>query len=145
MEKVALPKDMDSFELFSMSELDSKFFLDQLSTSRVSADGSDSKPSNLAFLCTSSDLASPTPGQCPNDSNVQEVKKSQLLVPPQCKSSTPYFLFQKQEKNVYFEQSYNDLTASQMSWDQSLINPASNSPKLCMELSALENAEGLNV
>ncbi|XP_061779463.1 uncharacterized protein [Nerophis lumbriciformis] len=144
MEKVCPPKDMDSFEVFSPSELDSKFFGDQLSTSRVSADGSDSKPYNVAFLCTSSDLASPTPGQCPNDSNVQ-AKKSQLLVPPQCKSSTPYLLLQKQEKDAYFDQSYNDLTASQMSWDQSLIKPASNSPKLCMELSALENVEGLNV
>nr|XP_057938232.1 uncharacterized protein si:ch73-303b9.1 [Doryrhamphus excisus] len=142
MEKVYPLKDMSSFECFSPSELDRKFFgeqslpsLDQLS---ISANGSDFKPPILASLCVPSDLASPTQASSLSDLNTQDAENCHLRVPLQGKSSTPYILLQKQKAVARIDQSYNDLTTSQMSWDVSLIKSENNSPKLFMDSSALE-------
>ncbi|XP_044026342.1 uncharacterized protein si:ch73-303b9.1 [Siniperca chuatsi] len=152
MEKPFVIKDMKSFECSSPSELDRKFFgeqsllsalsLEQLSTSRASnetvADGSDTKLSILASLCLSSDPISPSQAFSMNSLNAQETDNCHLAVPLQGKSSTPHMLLQKQKKAAYFDQSYSDLTASQMSWDVSLIKPESTSPRPCMESCTLE-------
>lgn len=143
---------MKSFECSSPWELDRKFFgeqsllsalsLEQLSTSRASnntgADGSEARLSILASLCLSSDPISPSQAFSMNSLNVQETDNCHLAVPLQGKSSTPHMLLQKQKTTACFDQSYSDLTASQMSWDVSLIKPESNSPKPCMESSTLE-------
>lgn len=143
---------MRSFELSSPSELDRKFWgeqsllsalsLEQLSISRVSndtvADGSDSKLSVLASLCLSSDPISPSLASTMKNLNTQETDTCHLAVPLQGKSSTPHMLFQRQKKAACFDQSDSDLTASQMSWDVSLIK-SENSPKPGMESSALES------
>lgn len=140
---------MKSFECSSPAELDRKFFgeqsllsalsLEQLSISRVSndtvADGSDGRLSILASLCLSSDPNSPSQAFSINSLNTQETDNCHLAVPLQGKSSTPHMLLQK-PKEAACDQSYSDLT--QMAWDVSLIKPESNSPKTCMESSALE-------
>ncbi|KAG7494218.1 hypothetical protein JOB18_026300 [Solea senegalensis] len=152
MEKVSVIADMKTFECSSPSELDRRFFeeqslmsalsLEQLSTSRVSnemvADRSDAKTSSLAFLCVSSDPVSSPQTTSMNNLNTQERDGCHLAVPLQGKSSTPCMLLQKQKKSTFFDQSYCDLTASQMSWDVSLIKSESNSPKPFTESSALE-------
>lgn len=143
---------MSSFEYFSPSELDRKFFgdqslpsamsMEQLSTSRASndtlADGSDSKLSILAALCAASDPISPSPASSLSGLNAQETDNCHLAVPLQGKSSTPYILLPKQKKAACFDQSYSDFATSQMSWDVSLIKSETSSPKLCMESNALE-------
>lgn len=142
---------MKSFECSSPSELDRKFFgeqsllsalsLEQLSTSRVSndttADGSDTKLSG-ASLCLSSDTISPRPGFSLNSLNAQEADTCYLVVPLQGKSSTPHVILQKPKQAACFDQSYSDLTASQMSWDVSLIKSDGNSPRLNVESCTLE-------
>ncbi len=139
---------MRSFEFSTPSELDRKFFeeqsllsalsLEQLSTSRASndtvADKSDTRLSILASLCLSSDCISPSQAFSVSSSNAQETD-NYLAVPLQGNSSTPCICLQKQKKAVCLDQLY---TASQMSWDVSLIKPESNSPKPRMESSALE-------
>lgn len=143
--------DMKSFECSSPSELDRKFLgeqsllsallLEQLSTSRASndtmADGSDTRPSILASLCLSSDSISPSRAFSVNSLNAQETENCLLAVPLQGKSSTPYMLLKKQKKAACVDQLNSDLTVSHMSWDVSLIK-SENSPKSCMEFSALE-------
>lgn len=145
--------DRKSFECSSPSELDRKFFgeqsllsalsLEQLSTSRASndtlADGSDARLSILASLCLSSDPISSPQVFSVNSLNTQETENCQLTVPLQGKSSTPYIVLQKRKPTACFDQSCPDLGASQMSWDVSLIKSESNSPKPCMESSALES------
>lgn len=142
---------MKSFECSSLSELDRKFFgeqslpsalsLEQLSTSRVSndtaADGSDCRPSIPALLSLSSDPISPSLGSSMPTMTTQGTG-CHLAVPLQGKSSTPQVLFRRQEKAAGFDRSYGDLTASQMSWDVSLIK-SDNSPKLGLESSALDS------
>lgn len=144
---------MKSFECSSPSELDRKFLgeqsllsalsLEQLSTSRVSnetvADGSDARLSTLAVLCLSSDPIPSPQAILMNSLNTQETDNCNLAVPLQGKSSTPYILLQKQKKAACFDQSFSDLTSSQMSWDVSLIKSENNSPKPCIESSALES------
>ncbi|XP_028431510.1 uncharacterized protein LOC114554106 [Perca flavescens] len=143
-------RDMKSFECSSPSELDRKFFgersllsallLHQLSTSRASndtmADGSDTRVS-VASLCMSSEPISPSETFSMNNLSAQETGNCHLAVPLQGKSSTPQVPLQKQKKPACFDHSYSDLTASQMSWDVSLIK-SENSPKPGMESSALE-------
>lgn len=143
---------MRSFECSSPSELDRKFFeeqsllsalsLEQLSTSRVSndtvADGSDARLSILASFCLSSDVGSPSQAYSMSSLNTQDTDNCHLVVPLQGMSSTPQVLLQKPKGAAFFDQLNNDLTASQMSWDVSLIKPESNSPKLFVESSALE-------
>ncbi|KAF1391188.1 hypothetical protein PFLUV_G00039330 [Perca fluviatilis] len=143
-------KDMKSFECSSPSELDRKFFgersllsallLHQLSTSRASndtmANGSDTRLS-VASLCLSSEPVSPSETFSMNNLSAQENGNCHLAVPLQGKSSTPQMPLQKQKKPACFDHSYSDLTASQMSWDVSLIK-SENSPKPGMESSALE-------
>ncbi|XP_075953090.1 uncharacterized protein LOC142955459 [Anarhichas minor] len=151
MEKAFVTKDMKSFEYASPSELDRKFLgeqslpsallLEQLSTSRASndmtADGSDPRLSILASLCLSSDPISPSPAFSMRNLNTQETHNCHLAVPLQANSSTPHVLLGKPKKAAGFDRSYGDLTASEMSWDVSLIK-SENSPKPCLESSALE-------
>lgn len=134
--------DMKSFECSSPSELDRKFFgehsllsalsLEQLSTSRASndtlADGSEARLSILASLCLSSDPLTSPQGLSVNSLSTQDTDNCHLAVPSQGKSSTPYMLLQK-KKVACFDQSCNDLGASQISWDLSLIKSENNSPK----------------
>lgn len=143
---------MRSFECSSPSELDRKFFeeqsllsalsLEQLSTSRVSndtvADGSDARLSILASFCLSSDVGSPSQAYSMSGLNAQDTDNCHLVVPLQGMSSTPQVLLQKPKGAAFFDQLNNDLSASQMSWDVSLIKPESNSPKLFVESSAME-------
>ena len=143
---------MKSFDCSSPSEFDRKFFgeqsllsalsLEQLSTSKASndtvADGSDSRKSVLASLCLSSDTISPCQGFSLYSSNAQEPDGCSLSVPLQGKFSTPHILVQKPKSSACFDQSYSDLTASQISWDVSLIKPESNSPSFNMESSTRE-------
>lgn len=145
--------DWKSFECSSPSELDRKFFgeqsllsalsLEQLSTSRTSndtlADGSDARLSILASLCLSSDPITSPPAFSTNSLNTQETENGQLTIPLQGKSSTPYIILQKRKQAACFDQSCPDLGASQMSWDVSLIKSENNSPKPCLESSALES------
>nr|XP_046240783.1 uncharacterized protein si:ch73-303b9.1 [Scatophagus argus] len=152
MEKALVNIDMRSFEYSSPSALDRRFFeeqsllsalsLEQMSTSRASidteADGSDAKLSIQASFCLSLDPFSPPPTFSMSSLNAQETDNCHLAVPSQGKFSTPQVLFQKQKKAACFDQLYSDLTATQMSWDVSLIKPESNSPKPSMESSALE-------
>nr|XP_049588554.1 uncharacterized protein si:ch73-303b9.1 [Syngnathus scovelli] len=148
MDKSVL-KDMSSFDSYSPSELDRKFFgeqslpsglsLGQTSRSSVSSDclidGSDVKALEQTSLSMLTDPASQSQASSPNDLSSQGSEKCPL--PFQGKSSTPYIFMQKQ-KNVSFDQSYSDLTASRMFLDVSMINSTSNSPKLCTESSTLE-------
>lgn len=142
---------MKSFECSSPSELDRKFLVEnsllsavlspeQLPTSRASnetvAEGSDPKLSTLSSLYLSSEAISPSLSFSYN----KEIDNYRLAVPLQGKSSTPHMFLQKQKKPACFDQSYSDLSASQMSWEVSLIRPDSNSPRSCMESSALEQA-----
>lgn len=138
---------MKSFECSSPSELDRKFFgepsllsalsLEQLSASRVSndttADGSDTKLSVGPPLCLSSDATSPCPGFSLSSLSTQEPDSGYLVVPLQGKSSTPHIILQKPKQAVCFDQSYSDLTASQISWDVSVIKSEGNSPRLHVE------------
>lgn len=143
--------DLKSFQCSSPSEFDKKFFgeqsllaalsLDQLSTSKVScdpaADWSDSKASMLASLCLS-DIVSPCLGLPLHGSTAQEADAcNKLSVPVQAKISTPQILLQKPKNAACFDQSYGDLTASQTSWDVSLIK-AENSPMFCTESNSQE-------
>ncbi|XP_061146999.1 uncharacterized protein si:ch73-303b9.1 [Syngnathus typhle] len=137
MDKSVLKDMTSSFDSYSPSELDRKFFgeqslpsglsLGQTSRSSVSSDclvdGSDVKASEQTQASSPNDLSSQGSEKCP--------------LPFQGKSSTPYIFMQKQ-KNVSFDQSYSDLTASRMFLDVSMINSTSNSPKLCTESSTLE-------
>lgn len=144
--------DMKSFECSSPSELDRKFYgeqsllsalsVEQLSTSRVlndtTADGLDTRPSVGASLCLSSDTASPYSGFSVNTMNTHEADGCYLAIPLLGKSSTPHMLLQKPKQPACFDQSYNDLTASQMSWDVSVIKSESNSPRFYVESCTLE-------
>lgn len=111
--------------------------LEQLSISRVSndtiADVSDARLSILASLCLPPDPISPPQASLLNSLNPQDVDSCHLVVPLQGNSSTPHMLLHKQKQAACSDQSYNDLAASQMSWDVSLIK--SESPKLYMESS----------
>lgn len=143
---------MRSFECSSPSELDRKFFeeqswlsalsVEQLSTSRISndavADGSDARLSVLASFCLSSDVSSPSQAYSMSSFNAQDTDNCHLAVPLQGMASTPQVLLQKHKGPTFFDQPNNDLTASQMSWDVSLIRPESNSPKPFMESSVVE-------
>lgn len=143
---------MKSFEYSSPSELDrrisedqslpSALSLEQLSTSRASneaeADGSDARLSVRASLCLSLDPISPSEAFTTSSFNIQDTDNCYLLVPSQGKFSTPQVFLQKQQKAACFDQSYSDLTATQISWDVSLIKSDGKSPKPCMESSALE-------
>ncbi|KAK2862592.1 hypothetical protein Q5P01_002125 [Channa striata] len=154
MEKAFVLKDMKSFEFSSPSELDRRFYgeqsllsalsQEQLSTSRASndtlADGSNVTLSILASLCSSSDPITSPQAFSINSLNAQDTDSCQLAVPLQGNSSTPYMHIEKQKSATRFDQSCNDLGASQMSWDLSLIKYESNSPKPCMESNALEAA-----
>lgn len=140
--------DMKSFEYMSPSELDRKFFgeqsllsalsLEQLSTSRLSnemaADVSDARLSTLALRSISSD---PIPSPQAISTNNQDT--CHLTVPLPGKSSTPYMFQRKQEKAVCSNQSFSEFTTPQISWDVSLIKSESNSPKPCIDSSALES------
>lgn len=143
--------DMKSFEYSSPSELDRRIFEEQsllsalsleLSTSRASneaeADGSDARLSIRASLCLSLDPISPSQAFSMSSFNTQETDNCYLVVPLQGKFSTPQVFLPKQQKAACFDQSYSDLTATQISWDVSLIKPDGNSPKPCMESSTLE-------
>ncbi|RVE72681.1 hypothetical protein OJAV_G00042830 [Oryzias javanicus] len=146
MESTFVLKDLKSFQCSSPSDFDKKFFgeqgllaalsLEQLSTSKVSydpaADWSNSKASMLASLCLS-DIVSPCRGLPPHGHNTQEADDcDKLTVPIQGKISTPHILLQKPKNVTGIDQSYGDLTASQVSWDVSLIK-AENSPMFCVE------------
>lgn len=140
---------MKSFDCSSPSELDRKFFGDQslppallLEQSRGSsddtvADDSDARLSLLTSLCLSSDPNSPSLMFSLHKLNNQEAAACHLAVPLQGKSSTPHVLLGKQMKSAGFDRLNGDMTASQMSWDVSLIK-SENSPKPCLESSALE-------
>lgn len=147
--------DVKNFECSSPSELDRKFFgehsllsalsLEQLSTSNsvgtlnnTGADGFDGRPSILASLCLSSDAISPCGGFSPCGSNMQQVGNCNLAVPLQGKSSTPQVILKKPKNATSSDQSYSDLTASQISWDISLIKSESSSPRPFMESSTQE-------
>ncbi|KAK2914619.1 hypothetical protein Q8A73_005213 [Channa argus] len=153
MEKAFVVKDMKSFEFSSPSELDRRFYgeqsllsalsQEQLSTSRASndtvADGSNATLSILASLCSSSDPITSPQAFSMNSLNTQDTDNCHLAVLLQGNSSTPYLHTEKQKKAPPFDQSCNDLCASQMSWDVSLIKYESNSPKPCMEFSVPES------
>ncbi|KAL6111335.1 uncharacterized protein ACO6RY_08337 [Pungitius sinensis] len=150
MEKAFVIRDMKSFEGSSLSELDRKFFgeqslpsalsPEQLSTSRASIDAaahcSDGRLCIPAALCLSADPISPSLGSSMHTVTPQGTD-GHLAVPLQGKSSTPQVHLRRQEKAAGFDRSYGDLTASQMSWDVSLIK-SENSPKPGLESSALE-------
>ncbi|MEQ2230058.1 hypothetical protein ILYODFUR_025289 [Ilyodon furcidens] len=149
METTFAFKDVKSFECSSPSELDRKFFgeqsllsalsLEQLPTPKLfSNTGGDGRPSILASLCLSLDAFSPCGGFSPHDSNTQAVDNSNPTVPLQGKFSTPQVLVKKPPNATCFDQSYIDLTASQISWDVSLIKSESNSPRFLMETSTQE-------
>lgn len=143
---------MKSFEYSSPSELDKRFFgeqsllsalsLEQLSTSRASndieVDGSDTRLSIRTPLCLSQDLISPNQAFSTSSFNTQETESCYLAVPLPGKFSTPQVPLQNKKKVACIDQLYNDLTATQMCWDLSLIKSESNSPKPNMETSALE-------
>lgn len=144
--------DTKSFECSSPSELDKRFYgeqsllsalsVEQLSTSRVlndtTADGLDTRQSVGASLCLSSDTTSPCSGFSVNTMNTHQADGCYLAVPLLGKSSTPHMLLQKPKQAACFDQSYNDLTASQMSWDVSVIKSESNSPRFYVESCTLE-------
>lgn len=143
------PLDMNSFECLSPSELDKNFLgeqsllsalsLEQLSPSNyMGADGSDTKVSSPTSLYISSDPSSPSVVFSLNTLNIPETDSCHLPVPFQGKSSTPHMLIQNQKK-AECDQSYGELTASQMSWDVSLIHSESNNPKVYMDSSALNS------
>ncbi|XP_036007393.1 uncharacterized protein si:ch73-303b9.1 [Fundulus heteroclitus] len=153
MEKAFIFPDVTSFECSSPSELDRKFFgeqsllsalsLDQLSTSRLfnntTADGFDRRPSILASLCLSSDAISPCEGFSPHGPGVKESNNCNLCIPLQGKFSTPQVHIKKPKNATCFDQSYGDLTASNVSWDVSMIkSESSNSPRVFMESSTQE-------
>lgn len=141
-----------SFECSSPSELDKKFFGEQslLSASSVEqpsvrrsshgplADGSENRASVPASLCLSTDIISPCPEFLFHCSNVQETDTGHLTVPSQGKSSTPNMAAQKPPNPPSFDRSYSDLTASQISWDVSLIKAETSSPRFFMDSSAQE-------
>lgn len=143
---------MKSFEDSSPCELDRKFFeeqsllsalsLEQLSASRTSndgeANGSDARLSIRASLCLSLDPISPPQAFSISSLNTRETDNYYLAVPLQGRFSTPQVLLQKQKTAACFDQLYSELSVSQMSWDVSLIKPESNSPKPCIESSAVE-------
>ncbi|CAJ1051805.1 uncharacterized protein si:ch73-303b9.1 [Xyrichtys novacula] len=150
MEKTSIIKDMKSFECSSPLEPDRRFWgeqswmsalsLEQLSTSKASSDttaeGFDPRLSILASLGLPADSISPS--QASSWNNTQETDNCHLAVPLQGKSSTPYMLLQKKKEPACFDQSYTEFASSQISWDVSYIKPESNSPKLFVESSALE-------
>ncbi|XP_037831442.1 uncharacterized protein si:ch73-303b9.1 [Kryptolebias marmoratus] len=152
MEKAYIFKGLKSFECSSPSELDKKFFgeqsllsalsLEQLSISKSSngtvADRSENRVSVLASLCLSADTISPCREFSFHSSNMQETDNCNLTVPSQGKFSTPNLLVQKPKTATSFDRSYGDLTASQISWDVSLIKAENNSPRFFMDSSAQE-------
>lgn len=139
---------MKSFEIPSPSEFDRKFFgeqsllsalsVEQLSTSRTSndevCDGSDARLSILASLCPSVDTLSPL-----LTSTMNPMSFSLLAVSLQGKSSTPHLPLQNRKPCYSFDEFYSDVMASHISWDFSVVTPENNSPKTCMELSALKS------
>lgn len=145
-------KGKQSFKCSSPSELDVNFFGEQSLLSALSleqpsgwkssnaavTDQYESRASVLASLCLSTDIISPCREFLFHNSNMQVPDNSHLAVPSQGKSSTPNMLVQKPKKKTSFDQSYSDLTASQISWDVSLIKAENSSPRFFMDSSAQE-------
>lgn len=136
---------MKKFESSSLSELDKKFLGEQSLLSALSLELCLSKSSNGTLADKSENGASPCPSMdtfspCQeflfHISNVQETDNCHLTVPSQVKFSTP-MLLQRPKQATSFDQSYSDFTASQISWDVSLIK-AENSPKFFTDSRAQE-------
>lgn len=145
-------KGKQSFKCPSPSELDKNYCGEQSLLSALSleqpsgwkssngavTDRSESRASVPSSLCLSMDIISPCRDFLFHNSNMQEPDNGHLTVPSQGKSSTPNMLVQKPRKTPSFDQSYSDLTASQISWDVSLIKAENSSPRFFVDSSAQE-------
>lgn len=137
-------KGMKTSESSSLSELDKKFLGESSLLSALSLELCLSKSSNAtadksetgASPCSSMDTFSPSQFLFHN-SNVQETDNCHLTVPSKVKFSTPMFL-QKTKPAASCDQSYSDFTASQISWDVSVIKPENHSPNFLMDSRAQE-------